>query len=101
VQLQNARLCLDCEEIHEQVRCPACASESFAFLERWVPAPAGARPPKAQAPPEAAVYRRLMVADAMRPKAYKLLKRGAIGLMAVSLARWAWRRSHEAVEPED
>jgi hypothetical protein len=101
VQLHNARLCLDCEEVHDLVRCPACASESFAFLERWVPAPDGSRPPKAQPPPEAAVYRRLMVADAMRPKAYRLLKRGAIGLMAVSLARWAWRRHKLANEPEE
>jgi hypothetical protein len=37
-------------------------------------------------------YRRLIVADAMRPKAYRLLKRGAVGLMVVSLARWAWRQ---------
>jgi hypothetical protein len=39
MQLRNARLCLDCEEIHDSAHCPACASESFAFITRWVPTP--------------------------------------------------------------
>ena len=30
-------MCLDCEEVHEQQRCPVCASEAFAFVTRWVP----------------------------------------------------------------
>jgi len=38
MQLRNARLCLDCDEIHQESRCPICASESFAFIKRWVPA---------------------------------------------------------------
>ena len=38
MQLRNARLCLDCDEIHEEPHCPLCASESFAFIKRWVPA---------------------------------------------------------------
>jgi len=37
MQLRNARLCLDCEELHEEQQCPICASESFAFLARWIP----------------------------------------------------------------
>ena len=39
MQLRNARLCLDCEEVHDAAHCPACASESFAFITRWVPSP--------------------------------------------------------------
>ena len=39
MQLRNARLCLDCEEVHESQQCPSCASESFVFITRWVPAP--------------------------------------------------------------
>ena len=38
MQLRTARLCLDCEELHEENTCPVCASEMFAFLTRWVPA---------------------------------------------------------------
>lgn len=37
MQLRNARLCLDCEELHEEQQCPICASESFAYLSRWIP----------------------------------------------------------------
>ena len=37
MQLRNARVCLDCEELHEQQVCPVCASEAFAFVTRWVP----------------------------------------------------------------
>src|SRR5262245_32500541 len=29
MQLRTARLCLDCEEVHEEQQCPVCASESF------------------------------------------------------------------------
>ena len=36
MRLMNARLCLDCEEVHEDQHCPVCSSESFAFLTRWV-----------------------------------------------------------------
>ena len=37
MQLRLARLCLDCEEVHDQQQCPMCASETFAYLSRWVP----------------------------------------------------------------
>jgi hypothetical protein len=36
VQLRNARLCLDCEELHDQSICPLCASERFVYLSRWL-----------------------------------------------------------------
>src|SRR5688572_11108241 len=39
MQLRVARLCLDCEELHDSQRCPVCASEIFAYVSRWVPTP--------------------------------------------------------------
>ena len=39
MQLRMARLCLDCEEVHDAQQCPVCASETFAYLTRWVAAP--------------------------------------------------------------
>ena len=33
MQLRNARLCLDCEEVHDAQQCPACASAMFAPIE--------------------------------------------------------------------
>ena len=37
MKLDVARLCLDCEEVHDSQKCPVCASETFAYLRRWVP----------------------------------------------------------------
>jgi hypothetical protein len=37
MQLRVARLCLDCEELHVDQRCPRCASERYAFLTNWLP----------------------------------------------------------------
>jgi hypothetical protein len=36
MHLGVARLCLDCHEVHEHDRCPACTSEAFAFITRWI-----------------------------------------------------------------
>ena len=36
MRLAVARLCLDCEEVHDGDRCPVCGSETFAFLKKWV-----------------------------------------------------------------
>jgi anaerobic ribonucleoside-triphosphate reductase len=42
VKLKNSVLCCNCDEIFELQggiygRCPACGSESFALISRWVP----------------------------------------------------------------
>ncbi len=37
MKLRDARLCLDCEELHADEQCPHCASEAFAFVTRWIP----------------------------------------------------------------
>jgi hypothetical protein len=37
MQLRVARLCLDCEELHSDNRCPRCASARYAFLSTWLP----------------------------------------------------------------
>jgi hypothetical protein len=91
MNVRTARLCLDCEEIHEAQQCPRCGSETFAFISRWVGITERRERPEPEPPPEAEVYRRLLVADALRPKALRFLRRGAVGLAMLSLARWAWR----------
>jgi hypothetical protein len=50
MHLHEARLCLDCEELHVSDRCPQCASDAFAFVTRWVPA-SQQRRAKPPAPP--------------------------------------------------
>ncbi len=46
MQLRKARLCLDCEELHDQRRCPVCASGTFAYLTQWMPAPERRKKPR-------------------------------------------------------
>ena len=54
MNLRDARLCLDCEELHTTEICPRCASEAFAFLAQWLPTEPvddDARPLPAPRPP--------------------------------------------------
>jgi hypothetical protein len=96
MQLRNARLCLDCEEIHDLQQCPLCASETFVFLTRWVPAPERLERPRAGTPPPAPesldTYREML-----RPGAdgagWRLVKRSAVGLALFGVAGWMWRRN--------
>jgi hypothetical protein len=37
MHLNAARLCLDCEYVHDARHCPLCASETFAYMAQWVP----------------------------------------------------------------
>ena len=97
MQLRNARLCLDCEEIHDAAQCPACASESFAFITRWVPIPAQEESRPAAPEPETAAtlatYRQLLSPVPEPPKSpWRFVKRGAVGLAIFGLAGWAWRQ---------
>jgi RNA polymerase subunit RPABC4/transcription elongation factor Spt4 len=36
IPLLNARLCMDCDTIFEESRCPSCDSESYFPVSRWV-----------------------------------------------------------------
>ena|SRR6185503_2427747 len=92
MQLHTARLCLDCQEVHDASVCPICLSESFAFISRWVPAPERRERPRPAPSPEAQTYRELLAADSSKPASSRWLKRGVLGLGVVSLAGWLWRR---------
>jgi hypothetical protein len=92
MQLHTARLCLDCQEVHEAGACPICGSESFAFITRWIPAPerrVTVRPERA--PNDVDTYRQLLAADAAPPKTHQWLKRGAVVAAAVTVAGWLFR----------
>jgi hypothetical protein len=102
MQLRNARLCLDCEEIHEEPHCPVCASESFAFIKRWVTAPErrARQRPAAQADgadrETIATYKELLAASQdseSRLSAWQLVRGGAVSLALLGAAGWVWRRN--------
>jgi hypothetical protein len=106
MQLRVARLCLDCEEIHDQRTCPVCMSESFAYISRWIPSPEPRKPPPP--PPEtqeaADAYRELLApapSVSSVSGARRWLARGALGLAAVGIAGLAWRQKPPATtQPE-
>ena len=93
MQLHIARLCLDCEEIHDQPACPICASESFAYISRWVSAPERRHYPRPVPPPEPAnTYRQLLDADQQSSGTRRWVKRGLFGVAALGMAGWVFRR---------
>ena len=105
MKLRNARLCLDCEDVHDVTSCPTCGSETFAFLSRWVPAPerpGGSAGAQATAPEQVEVYRELLARSEAGPNR-RLLKRGLLGLTALGLAGWAWKsgRPNGGLPPRD
>ena len=86
VQLRVARLCLDCEEVHDEYRCPACASDAFSYLTRWVPVPDRPERPRRPRPvprPEVEVYRQLLH-PAEPPRRGRFLTRTLMGLGAAA-----------------
>lgn len=95
MQLRNARLCLDCEEVHDAQQCPMCASETFAFITRWVPAPerrGRPRAPEPTHPGELEAYRLMLEQEQPPSSGWKLVKRGALGLALFGVAGWIWRK---------
>ena len=105
MQLRNARLCLDCDEVHEEQHCPICASESFAFIKRWVPA---SERRGRQRPPDAAVenretidtYKELLTAiEEPRVSAWQLVRGGALSLAVLGAAGWLLRRNAASSAP--
>ena len=93
MQLRTARLCLDCEELHEENTCPICASEMFAFLTRWVPAEerrSRRRPPASERAPE----------KSGKSGTTRWVQRGAAGLAIVAASRWLLESSRAAADGE-
>ena len=104
MKLGVARLCLDCDEVHDQERCPICASEVFAFLTRWVPRSNGrlSQPVRPDAErPEVDVYRQITGAQRNGGKG-RLFMRSAVGLGVLGIVGWMWRRAAQSKdEPKD
>lgn len=95
MQLRTARLCLDCEEVHDDRQCPVCASETFTYLVRWIPSDERRRRPRVE-PAEAGAdtsldaLRRLTAPEPAQPRGRQMLKRGMVGLAALGVAGWLW-----------
>ena len=96
MQLRSARMCLDCEEVHDRPECPACGSESFAYLSRWIPIESRRTPPPVEPTEQTEAYRRLLEIDAAPRNGWSTTRRwltgGAFGIAALSTVGWLWRR---------
>jgi hypothetical protein len=96
MQLSVARLCLDCQEIHENDRCPICTSEAFAFMTRWVKVDAPAQGPSTREKPadrtqKADAYRRILSPAPQRTTTpARWLRKAGIVVATGYLARWGW-----------
>jgi len=92
MQLHVARLCLDCEDVHDQPTCPQCSSESFAYISRWVPAPERRTQPREMPSRETAdIYRQLLNPAPQASGTKRWVTRGIVGLGVAAIAGWAWR----------
>ena len=89
MQLRTARLCLDCDEVHDEYRCPVCASDEFTYISRWVPVPdtRRARPRPAHAPPpELDAYREIVRGPVAAPRKGRPWVKALVGIGAASVA---------------
>jgi hypothetical protein len=90
MKLRTARLCLDCDEVHDHPRCPVCTSETLTYLTRWVPERDRSLRTRPTTSPEAEVYKELVGEDE-RPRSRRgrrLLKRSVLSLAAVGVVGW-------------
>ena len=97
MQLRVARLCLDCEEVHDAQICPRCTSETFAFLSRWIQAPERRTQPRTENPNPPRQAPRV---EQVRPARGRWLKRGAL-LAALGVGGWLWRQNATKTAPRD
>lgn len=88
MQLRHARLCLNCEEVHASAHCPACASERFAYVTRWIP------PEERRTEPRTGPGRTVSVATTTAPAPrMRWVKRGAAGVAVLAASRLLWNLS--------
>jgi hypothetical protein len=104
MKLNTARLCLDCDEVHDEAQCPSCASESFAFIKRWVKAPearAHAAEVNESRVERAATYRALLAANNESNVTKRLVRGGVVGLAVLGAAGWLLQRNAAAKNRND
>ena len=105
MRLMNARLCLDCEEVHDEQHCPICSSESCSMRTPRVTPAANvtpATPPPATTPPDPVgrreqvdAYRQILNPTPATQKRGRLVAHGALGLALLGVARMIWRAAPE------
>lgn len=96
MHLSVARLCLDCQEIHDKDRCPLCTSDAFGFITRWVkadatPAYTSRDTKRAASSSKIDSYRQIVGSTPRRSRAETWLRKGGLVMAAGYLARLGWQ----------
>jgi len=90
---------MDCEELHDSQKCPACGSETFAYISRWIPAPERRQQNR---PKETVETHPVRLSTPVPPSGRaRWLRRGAVGMATVAAFGWAWQRSRDAASRKD
>ena len=98
MQLHAARLCVNCDEVHDALSCPRCASDEFVYLTRWVPAPERRTIARAEGANRSTVALSGATSTTSSGRAARLAGYGALGLVVAGAARWWWKaRQHVEV----
>jgi predicted nucleic acid-binding Zn-ribbon protein len=98
MKLSTARLCLDCNEVYDAGACPACGSETFAYLSRWVPTTDQRPQPRSANSPTAETYRGLL--GQSRPR-NSILGSALLGAAAIGMVGWFWQRGRPKMDKPD
>ena len=97
MHLGVARLCLDCHEVHEGDRCPACTSEAFAYITRWIKLEGTTLGTPLQRHNTSAevekidTYRQILQPTQSGSRAGKWLRNGSLLVAVGYVARWGWQ----------
>ena len=83
MQLNVARLCANCENVHDERACPACGSETFTFLTNWVPTTNSDKPRHRPRPVRPAMTKGIVFGGSI------------LGLAAFWIGRWSKRARNE------
>jgi hypothetical protein len=97
MQLRDARLCADCDEVHDAQQCPHCASERFSYLSRWVPLPEERVRSRPTTSPEAEIYRQL-ISPETAGNSRGFWRSGLMGVAAAGVLGWLWQSANRARE---
>ncbi len=78
--LEKARLCLECDTVHDLPACPQCGSSAFFYLANWIkpkepprPEPSAKKPAATQPPKKRHWLRNSLLAAGTVLAAYNLL----------------------------
>jgi hypothetical protein len=95
MQLRDARLCADCDEVHDAQQCPHCASERFSYLSRWVPLPEERIRSRPTTSPEAEIYRQL-ISPETAGNSRGFWRSSLMSVAAAGVLGWLWQSANRA-----